>query len=171
VSIAATEPNTANRACPFCGEQILAVAVKCKHCGSSITDPAPASAGTAVKNQFKMRPGYVVLLVIILALFGAGWFYNWNRTGTITGKGFSPEDITAIKESIRAEYAKQGAELGKIANVPKKNDYYKVEDVQMIQVSPKKLTGFVKMNVVGVSITKECSATMGDDGQSIWRCE
>lgn len=24
------------KACPYCGEQILAVAVKCKHCGSDL---------------------------------------------------------------------------------------------------------------------------------------
>jgi DNA-directed RNA polymerase subunit RPC12/RpoP len=30
------------RACPFCGEQILAVAIKCKHCGSNIdAKPSP----------------------------------------------------------------------------------------------------------------------------------
>ena len=27
------------RACPVCGEQILAIAVKCKHCGSMIGQP------------------------------------------------------------------------------------------------------------------------------------
>ena len=28
--------------CPYCGEEILAVAVKCKHCGSMLTAPPPA---------------------------------------------------------------------------------------------------------------------------------
>ncbi len=32
------------KSCPYCGEEILAVAVKCKHCGSRLTaPPSPAS--------------------------------------------------------------------------------------------------------------------------------
>ena len=34
----ATEPT---KRCPYCGEEILAVAVKCKHCGSVLTAPPP----------------------------------------------------------------------------------------------------------------------------------
>jgi eukaryotic-like serine/threonine-protein kinase len=35
--------------CPFCGEQILAVAIKCKHCGSMLTE-APTTGPTSISN-------------------------------------------------------------------------------------------------------------------------
>ena len=37
--------NPATKNCPFCGEQILAIAVKCKHC-QSMLDGSPPSSGT-----------------------------------------------------------------------------------------------------------------------------
>jgi hypothetical protein len=38
------EASEAMKACPFCGEQILAVAIKCKHCSSIIDAPKPPVA-------------------------------------------------------------------------------------------------------------------------------
>jgi hypothetical protein len=40
------EPRRETRSCPFCAEQILAAAVKCKHCGSSVEPLAAQVADT-----------------------------------------------------------------------------------------------------------------------------
>ena len=90
------------KACPYCSEQVLATAIKCKHCGSSIDGPSGA-----IKKQFKMSPAFVVLGGIVVAIFGAGWAYNWQKTGTPSGIGFSDEAISSIERDIRDEFAKR----------------------------------------------------------------
>jgi TM2 domain-containing membrane protein YozV len=41
--VGAMTPANSDKACPYCGEQILAVAMKCKHCGEFL-DPALRAA-------------------------------------------------------------------------------------------------------------------------------
>lgn len=138
--------------CPYCGEEILAVAVKCKHCGSTLSGPS-----NAARSQLRMRPGFAVAGAIILILIGVGLFFNWNETGSMTGHGFSDQDVTKCEQSIRDEFAKRGL---------------KVEEVHLIKKSATELAGLVKLRapLLG-SIEKSCTATMGDGGQYIWQCQ
>ena len=69
--------------------------------------------------------------------------------------GFADEDIASLHQDIRAEYTAEGAT---------------VFDVQLVKESPKKLTGFIKFSVEGMTLTHGCEATYGDDHQIVWRC-
>ena len=138
--------------CPYCAEQVLAVAVKCKHCGSNI-----GSSSRVVKNQFMMRPAFSVMFGVLLLIAFAVVLNNWNRTGTLSGRGYSDADVANIEQSIRTEFSKR--------------DGAKVEEVKMIRESPTKMAGFATLRVPLLGeVHKSCSATMGENGQSIWRC-
>ncbi len=69
----------ATKTCRYCGEQILAVAQKCKHCGSFLTGPragragsAPASDGNAVASMVLGIVGLVLFCVPALPLVCGG---------------------------------------------------------------------------------------------------
>jgi hypothetical protein len=53
-----------NKACPYCGESVFSVAVRCKRCGSAI-----GGLSAAVKKLFGVRPAYAVIGLILVALF------------------------------------------------------------------------------------------------------
>jgi hypothetical protein len=96
--------------------------------------------------------------LIVVVVFGGSWLYNWSQTGSLTGHGFTDADVTRIEQSIRGEFGKRSGVT--------------VDEVHMVKESPTKMTGFAKIHVPLLgSINKACTATMGDNGQSIWQCE
>lgn len=59
------------KACPFCGEEILSVAVKCKHCGSDLNAKSKTSSSSQPPQKQKTSAtaqGCGCLLVIVLAV-------------------------------------------------------------------------------------------------------
>lgn len=151
------------KACPYCGEQVLAVAIKCKHCGSAIGPDAAAfsaigsMASARQEEKPRTRRGFVIAGGVIIALVIAGTVYNYTRTGSISGSGFSDQDVTDAEAGIRKKYT---------------DEHMKVTEVSMIRDSPTHMAGFVKLKVPLLGeITKNCSATWGAGGHYIWECK
>jgi hypothetical protein len=104
-----------------------------------------------------MRRGFAIAGAIILVLIGVGLFFNWSETGSLTGHGFTDQDVSQCEQAIREEFTKRGM---------------KVEDVHLLKKSATDLTGLVKLRVPLLgSIEKSCTATMGDGGQYVWQCQ
>jgi hypothetical protein len=140
--------------CPYCGEEILAIAIKCKHCGSSIDAPS-----STVMKQLKTRTPFKILGVLVLIVFAAPVIYNLlNDRSPFGAPSFDEAEIEHVKQSIRSEYGKR--------------EGITVVDIQLMKESPKTLSGFIKVKVpLFGDVTKPCSATMGEGDQYIWECQ
>lgn len=62
--------------CPFCGEEILAIANKCKHCGSNLEEGA--SAAPAIPRQTADYGMYLLAIPVIATLLVWFWVSNMN---------------------------------------------------------------------------------------------
>lgn len=98
-SIAQAQPNSDTRDCPFCGEPILARAIKCKHCGEFLngaskaaTSPITGYVLSAERELWSDSPSLLeygpalVLGVVTLPIFGLGifilvWVF-WSRSSS-----------------------------------------------------------------------------------------
>ena len=150
--------NNTTKPCPYCGEQILSVAIKCKHCGSDLSASPETKAAGAIKSQFKARGPLAAIGIVIAVLFAAGLIYNWSNTATVSGTGFTDSDIPRIEQDIKTKLAKE--------------QKLTVTEVYLQRESPRKLVGFAKVKVPLLGeVNKSCSATMGEDGKSMWECK
>lgn len=73
-------PQKQTKKCPFCAEEILVDARKCKHCGSSLVDKPVVIERTSKKYKKQM----VMSLMIFVAGFFMGAFQN-SITDTVGG--------------------------------------------------------------------------------------
>jgi len=62
----------ATKPCPYCGEPVLTVAQKCKHCGEYLNESLRQSRTIVVKKQW--NPGIAAVLSLVLP--GAGQMYK-----------------------------------------------------------------------------------------------
>ncbi|MBM4357316.1 MAG: hypothetical protein FJ096_04325 [Deltaproteobacteria bacterium] len=91
-----------------------------------------------------MLPSKTALGAVVLSIVGCQ-------------QGFTDADITALESTIRSEFGRRPGVT--------------VKEVHLIKESPQKLSGFAKLEAAGIEVMKSCSATWGESGKYIWKCE
>jgi len=92
----------ATKRCPFCAEEILAAARKCKHCGSDLgwvpERPPPEPQKRSAFSKLLRAIGVIILGLFIIGIYKG--IYD-NATGTNTGEATAsptPYGISAFAD-------------------------------------------------------------------------
>ncbi len=67
--------------CPWCAEEILAEAKKCKHCGEYLTTEVPGSVTSSESAQVSPAPAEASPALVtpeVLWRYGGAWPHNWR---------------------------------------------------------------------------------------------
>ncbi len=81
--------------CPFCAEEILADAVKCKYCGEWLNKQATQSARQQFSNAQPVWD-FVLLSIVTFGFYEFYWFYrNWTHLKLHKNLDISPAWRTA----------------------------------------------------------------------------
>ena len=70
------EPSSKTKSCPFCGEEILSIAVKCKHCHSDLYGKDELVLTKPTPLNMPAQPGtnaLSVIIIVILVILGMFW--------------------------------------------------------------------------------------------------
>lgn len=106
------ENHGSTKSCPYCGEKILAVAKKCKHCQSDLTQPA--SSVIATKAPYADYGIFLLALPVFSTLLIWFWVGNMNLLQnplqTLSIIGLSTVFITALIAAMEA------AKVGMVSN-------------------------------------------------------
>jgi predicted Zn finger-like uncharacterized protein len=99
-----SEDTRDKKKCPFCGEEILAVAKKCKHCREDLTEKAEIAA----KSSSNENIGYIMLVIpLISTLLIWFWIGSMNLLqspgSTLTFLGIATIVITALLGAYEAQ--------------------------------------------------------------------
>jgi hypothetical protein len=90
----AVQPGTEMRTCPFCGGELLAKALQCRHCRRWMPEAlsAPEPAVSARPYSLGQLPIHLVLLsVLTLGVYEVYWFWrNWRDLRDNAGVDVSP---------------------------------------------------------------------------------
>lgn len=82
--------------CPFCAEEILTNAVKCKHCGEWLNKQTAGSVSlsqSTIKHYSNVQPvwHFVLLSIVTFGIYEFYWFYrNWKHFKAHKNLNISP---------------------------------------------------------------------------------
>ena len=112
----ATQPTT--KPCPMCGEKILVVAKKCKHCGEYLDGRKAVSASSQAPNSVPSNSLGIIILLLPVASAALMWFWIssmnllQNPTSTLDGILIVTILLTAGLISTEASQLGMGKPLG-----------------------------------------------------------